>query len=143
MSRVFPPSSPPLASKLTAISSLFFVGTETSIGSRKTSLRSLRLKVRRRSSSLPPRTRLTSSIILSTADNHYVRSLTNPKANSSFPTKKHTQAYDNVLDYFASNKVKLVVRLNNPLYDQRDFEARGIQFKDMFFEDGTNVSFAC
>jgi len=30
------------------------------------------------------------------------------------------------------------VRLNNPLYDQRDFQARGIEFKDMFFEDGTN-----
>ncbi|KAL7413193.1 protein-tyrosine phosphatase-like protein [Mrakia frigida] len=71
-------------------------------------------------------------------DNHYVRALTNPKATSNFPNKKHTQAYDNVLNYFAENKVKLVVRLNNPLYDQRDFQTRGIEFKDMFFEDGTN-----
>ena len=71
-------------------------------------------------------------------DNHYVRSLTNPKATSQFPNKKHTVAYENVLTYFADNRVKLVIRLNNPLYDQRDFEARGIEFKDCYFDDGTN-----
>lgn len=122
---------------------------ETSTGSRKTSSPLLLLKV----SSFPRHSRLafiaflqtdlsslSSSSHRSLLDNHYVRSLTNPRATSAFPAKKHTQAYDNVLNYFAENKVKLVVRLNNPLYDQRDFQVRGIEFKDMFFEDGTNVS---
>lgn len=71
-------------------------------------------------------------------DNHYVRSLTNPKATSHFPNKKHTVAYENVLTYFTDNRVKLVIRLNNPLYDQKDFESRGIEFKDCYFDDGTN-----
>ncbi|CDZ98577.1 phosphoprotein phosphatase [Phaffia rhodozyma] len=71
-------------------------------------------------------------------DNNYVRSLTDPKSVSSFPTKKLARAYTNVLNYFADHNVKLVVRLNNPLYDKQDFESRGMEFKDMYFDDGTN-----
>ncbi|KAG7665626.1 CDC14 [[Candida] subhashii] len=42
-----------------------------------------------------------------------------------------------VLNYFADNDVKLVVRLNSHLYDAREFTKRNIQHIDMIFDDGT------
>lgn len=44
------------------------------------------------------------------------------------------------IDYFAERRVGLVVRLNNPLYNRRAFEARGIAHKDLYFDDGSNPS---
>jgi cell division cycle 14 len=44
----------------------------------------------------------------------------------------------NCLDYFEKRKVKLVVRLNNPLYDKAVFTDRGIDHLDLYFDDGTN-----
>ncbi|KZT62206.1 phosphatases II, partial [Calocera cornea HHB12733] len=44
----------------------------------------------------------------------------------------------NCLDYFSKRNVKLVVRLNNPLYDRTVFEERGIEHLDLYFDDGTN-----
>jgi cell division cycle 14 len=78
----------------------------------------------------------------SPTDNAYVRALnTGQLAAYERETmgRKRSRGYANVLRYFEENRVRLVVRLNNPLYDRRDFERRGIEFKDMFFEDGTNV----
>ncbi|KZV94013.1 phosphatases II [Exidia glandulosa HHB12029] len=46
--------------------------------------------------------------------------------------------FRNCLDYFEKNNVKVVVRLNNPLYDKTHFEERGIQHLEMYFDDGTN-----
>ncbi|KAI3617503.1 hypothetical protein CBS9595_003412 [Malassezia furfur] len=44
------------------------------------------------------------------------------------------------IDYFSERRVGLVVRLNNPLYNRRAFEARGIAHKDLYFDDGSNPS---
>lgn len=44
----------------------------------------------------------------------------------------------NCLDYFEKRKVKLVVRLNNALYDKAVFTDRGIDHLDLYFDDGTN-----
>ncbi|KAF8579044.1 phosphatases II [Ramaria rubella] len=44
----------------------------------------------------------------------------------------------NCLDYFEKRNVKLVVRLNNPLYDKIVFTDRGIDHLDLYFDDGTN-----
>lgn len=46
-------------------------------------------------------------------------------------------AFNNVLDYFETHNVQLVVRLNSILYDARQFEQRGIKHVDMIFDDGT------
>lgn len=46
-------------------------------------------------------------------------------------------AFNNVLDYFETHNVQLVVRLNSILYDARQFEQRGIKHIDMIFDDGT------
>lgn len=48
-----------------------------------------------------------------------------------------SHSFAQVLDYFESHDVKLVVRLNSHLYDKREFERRGIRHVDLVFEDGT------
>ncbi|KAF5092307.1 hypothetical protein D0Z03_002928 [Geotrichum reessii] len=42
-----------------------------------------------------------------------------------------------VLDYFVSHDVQLVVRLNSHLYDKTEFEKRGVKHIDLMFDDGT------
>lgn len=44
------------------------------------------------------------------------------------------------IQYFKERNVKLVVRLNNPLYDSRVFVREGIDHVDMYFDDGSNPS---
>ncbi|KAI1792957.1 phosphatases II [Ganoderma leucocontextum] len=44
----------------------------------------------------------------------------------------------NCLDYFERQGVKLVVRLNNPLYDAQLFTDRGMHHQELYFDDGTN-----
>lgn len=44
----------------------------------------------------------------------------------------------NCLDYFEKRNVKVVVRLNNPLYDKAVFTDRGIDHLELYFDDGTN-----
>ncbi|KAH8106177.1 tyrosine protein phosphatase [Cristinia sonorae] len=46
--------------------------------------------------------------------------------------------FQNCLDYFENKGVKLVVRLNNPLYDSSAFTERGINHEELYFDDGTN-----
>ncbi len=48
-----------------------------------------------------------------------------------------TPTFGNVLDFFESRKVGLVVRLNSALYDKKEFEEVGIEHIEMQFEDGT------
>ncbi|KAI0773815.1 phosphatases II [Fomes fomentarius] len=65
-------------------------------------------------------------------------------APPSSPTKavalqrKLPTPFQNCLDYFERQGVKLVVRLNNPLYDAQVFRDRGINHTELYFDDGTN-----
>ncbi|KAE9404464.1 phosphatases II [Gymnopus androsaceus JB14] len=52
---------------------------------------------------------------------------------ASFPTP-----FLNCLDYFEKRNIKLVVRLNNQLYDRATFLDRGIDHMELYFDDGTN-----
>ncbi|VVT55522.1 uncharacterized protein SAPINGB_P004637 [Magnusiomyces paraingens] len=45
--------------------------------------------------------------------------------------------FQQVLDYFTTHNVQLVVRLNSHLYDKMEFEQRGVKHIDLIFEDGT------
>lgn len=45
--------------------------------------------------------------------------------------------FQQVLDYFLTHDIQLVVRLNSHLYDKNEFEKRGIKHIDLVFEDGT------
>ncbi|KAJ3867683.1 tyrosine protein phosphatase [Lentinula novae-zelandiae] len=44
----------------------------------------------------------------------------------------------NCLDYFEKRNIKMVVRLNNQLYDRATFLDRGIDHMELYFDDGTN-----
>ena len=44
----------------------------------------------------------------------------------------------NCLEYFEQRNVKLVVRLNNELYDREMFVDRSIDHIELYFDDGTN-----
>lgn len=52
--------------------------------------------------------------------------------------RKLPQPFQNCLDHFEERGVKLVIRLNNPLYDRTMFEERGIEHLELYFDDGTN-----
>ncbi|KAH9943029.1 phosphatases II [Epithele typhae] len=52
--------------------------------------------------------------------------------------RKLSTPFQNCLDYFEREGVKLVVRLNNALYDAQLFQDRGINHVEMYFDDGTN-----
>lgn len=60
-----------------------------------------------------------------------------PGAASPF-NRKLTQPFQNCLEYFEERDVKLVIRLNNPLYDKTMFEERGMEHLELYFDDGTN-----
>lgn len=68
--------------------------------------------------------------------------LASPSAGS--PTKslalqrKLPIPFQNCLEYFEQKHVKLVVRLNNELYDRNTFLERGIDHLELYFDDGTN-----
>ncbi|KAJ3490286.1 hypothetical protein NLI96_g1535 [Meripilus lineatus] len=52
--------------------------------------------------------------------------------------RKLPMPFSNCLDYFEKRNIKLVVRLNNPLYDRQVFLDRGIDHTELYFDDGTN-----
>lgn len=52
--------------------------------------------------------------------------------------RKLPQPFINCLDYFNKRNVKLVVRLNNQLYDRKTFLDHGIDHMELYFDDGTN-----
>lgn len=77
-------------------------------------------------------------------DREYVAAL---KAAGDRPPKdgfrlgrKLPQVFTNTIKYFKERNVKLVVRLNNPLYDKTVFEDVGIAHLDLYFDDGSNPS---
>jgi cell division cycle 14 len=51
---------------------------------------------------------------------------------------KRTQAFQNCLDHFSQRNVKMVVRLNQELYDRQAFLDVGIEHLELYFDDGTN-----
>lgn len=52
--------------------------------------------------------------------------------------RKLPVAFQNCLEYFDEHGVKLVVRLNNMLYNRQHFLDRGIRHEELYFDDGTN-----
>lgn len=60
------------------------------------------------------------------------------KTSSSGLTRKLDPAFSKTLKYFKEHNIKLVVRLNNPLYDASVFIDEGIDHVEMYFDDGSN-----
>jgi cell division cycle 14 len=54
--------------------------------------------------------------------------------------RKLPMPFQNCLEYFEQHNVKIVIRLNNPLYDCQTFLERGINHMELYFDDGTNPS---
>lgn len=54
--------------------------------------------------------------------------------------RKLPTPFQNCLEYFEEHNVKIVIRLNNPLYDRQTFLERGINHMELYFDDGTNPS---
>jgi cell division cycle 14 len=54
--------------------------------------------------------------------------------------RKLPTPFQNCLEYFEQHNVKIVIRLNNPLYDRQTFLERGINHLELYFDDGTNPS---
>ena len=52
--------------------------------------------------------------------------------------RKLPQTFLNCLEYFEQRNIKLVVRLNNELYDRQLFLDRSIDHVELYFDDGTN-----
>ncbi|KAN0140188.1 Protein-tyrosine phosphatase-like protein [Lactarius tabidus] len=52
--------------------------------------------------------------------------------------RKLPTPFQNCLEYFEQHNVKIVIRLNNPLYDRQTFLDRGINHLELYFDDGTN-----
>ncbi|THH00405.1 hypothetical protein EW026_g2120 [Hermanssonia centrifuga] len=52
--------------------------------------------------------------------------------------RKLPAPFQNCLEYFEKKNIKLVVRLNNPLYDRQVFLDHGINHAELYFDDGTN-----
>ncbi|KAJ3821596.1 tyrosine protein phosphatase [Lentinula raphanica] len=65
--------------------------------------------------------------------------LLSTSTNSNFALQgKLPTPFLNCLDYFEKRNIKLVVRLNNQLYDRATFLDRGIDHMELYFDDGTN-----
>ncbi|KAJ1595576.1 hypothetical protein NDA11_002837 [Ustilago hordei] len=56
----------------------------------------------------------------------------------SFRPPEENKLFGKTIRYFKQSGVKLVVRLNNPLYDRDAFLNAGIDHADMYFDDGSN-----
>ncbi|TIB62917.1 hypothetical protein E3P78_02144 [Wallemia ichthyophaga] len=54
--------------------------------------------------------------------------------------RKLPSSFTLLLDHFSQSDVKLIVRLNNPLYDPKEWHERSINHSDLYFDDGTNPS---
>ncbi|CBQ71454.1 related to CDC14-dual specificity phosphatase [Sporisorium reilianum SRZ2] len=59
-------------------------------------------------------------------------------ASYSFRPPGEDKLFGKTIRYFKERGVKLVVRLNNPLYDRDAFVHAGIDHTDMYFDDGSN-----
>ncbi|THH18034.1 hypothetical protein EW146_g2891 [Bondarzewia mesenterica] len=52
--------------------------------------------------------------------------------------RKLPAPFMNCLEYFEQRNIRVVVRLNNELYDRNTFMERGINHLELYFDDGTN-----
>jgi cell division cycle 14 len=52
--------------------------------------------------------------------------------------RKLNAPFQNCLEYFDRRGVRLVVRLNNELYDRQTFLEHGLAHLELYFDDGTN-----
>ncbi|KAG8910546.1 cell division control protein 14, partial [Tulasnella sp. 408] len=59
-------------------------------------------------------------------------------SSSSSLQKKLPTPFLNCLEYFSERGIKVIVRLNNPLYDKNTFLERGLEHVELYFDDGTN-----
>lgn len=59
-------------------------------------------------------------------------------ASYEFRPPSEDKLFGKTIRYFKDRGVKLVVRLNNPLYDREAFLHAGIDHSDMYFDDGSN-----
>lgn len=66
------------------------------------------------------------------------RGAKNLAGKSTALQRKLPTPYLNCLDYFEKRNIKLVVRLNNKLYDRQTFLDHGIDHMELYFDDGTN-----
>jgi len=71
-------------------------------------------------------------------DPAFARKISGDGASETALQRKLPTPFLNCLDYFEKRNVKLVVRLNNALYDKAVFCDRGIDHLDLYFDDGTN-----
>jgi cell division cycle 14 len=71
-------------------------------------------------------------------DPAYARKIAGDGGSDTALQRKLPTPFLNCLDYFEKRDVKLVVRLNNPLYDKAVFIDRGIDHLELYFDDGTN-----
>lgn len=71
-----------------------------------------------------------SSSSSSSAPGHLSPSQSSTSKGKNAPAKKINKAFRNVLDYFETNNVKMVVRLNKKLYDERRFIERGMEHRE-------------
>lgn len=65
-------------------------------------------------------------------------SSTSSASSTSALQRKLPRPFQNCLDYFENRNIKLVVRLNNMLYDKAHFLERSIRHEELYFDDGTN-----
>ena|ERR1700722_6929119 len=66
------------------------------------------------------------------------RSRPTTKSGNLALQRKLPTPFLNCLDYFDRRNIKLVIRLNTPLYDKNLFLERGIEHLELYFDDGTN-----
>lgn len=59
-------------------------------------------------------------------------------SSSSSLQKKLPTPFLNCLDYFSERGIKVIVRLNNSLYDKNTFLEKGFEHVELYFDDGTN-----
>ena len=74
----------------------------------------------------------------SPTDPEHIKQRKNGASNSSALQRKLQAPFMNCLNFFEERGVKLVIRLNNILYDRQLFIERNIDHVELFFEDGTN-----
>lgn len=74
----------------------------------------------------------------SPSDPNYIKQVKTGTTSSSALQRKLPTPFTNCLNYFEEHNVKLVVRLNNVLYDRQVFVDRGMEHVELYFDDGTN-----
>ncbi|KAF9191077.1 cell division control protein 14 [Haplosporangium sp. Z 767] len=59
------------------------------------------------------------------------------KKKTKRPRAHLKKSFQSVLDYFGTHSVKCVIQLNDKMYDEKHFQALGIEHKELIYPDGT------